>query len=236
MSVPFGAVAQLARAPRSHRGGQGFDSPQLHGNPSGSVEFGVAERRTLRTLRVPSSSALPNVARWEPFGFRRVRRCRTSHAGNPSGSVEFGVAERRTLRTLRVPSSSALPNVARCEPFGFRRVRRCRTSHAANPSGSVEFGVAERRTLRTLRVRSSSALPNVARRRKAERPEVNRLAGHPGRLGQQANRTYRPLLSRMVQSRIAVGQPIEPVRRRRGRRSCSGRSVGRDPRAVEAGR
>ncbi len=26
----LGAVAQLARAPRSHRGGQGFDSPQLH--------------------------------------------------------------------------------------------------------------------------------------------------------------------------------------------------------------
>ena len=26
----YGDVAQLARAPRSHRGGQGFESPHLH--------------------------------------------------------------------------------------------------------------------------------------------------------------------------------------------------------------
>ncbi len=30
VSVICGAVAQLARAPRLHRGGQGFESPQLH--------------------------------------------------------------------------------------------------------------------------------------------------------------------------------------------------------------
>ena len=37
-----GAVAQLARAPRWQRGGQGFESPQLHSNPPvaiGSDEF-----------------------------------------------------------------------------------------------------------------------------------------------------------------------------------------------------
>lgn len=30
MRILSGALAQLARAPRLHRGGQGFESPKLH--------------------------------------------------------------------------------------------------------------------------------------------------------------------------------------------------------------
>ena len=40
-SYPIGAVAQLGRAPRSQRGGQGFKSPQLHGNLEGSIAWRI---------------------------------------------------------------------------------------------------------------------------------------------------------------------------------------------------
>ena len=43
----FGAVAQLARAPRSHRGGQGFDSPQLHKSHPETLRVYESEAQTM---------------------------------------------------------------------------------------------------------------------------------------------------------------------------------------------
>ena len=42
----LGAVAQLARAPAWHAGGQGFESPQLHSSPGGRTTVGSDEFRT----------------------------------------------------------------------------------------------------------------------------------------------------------------------------------------------
>ena len=45
-----GAVAQSGSAPRSHRGGQGFKSPQLHPEAAGQAPSGSIDEASMVTM------------------------------------------------------------------------------------------------------------------------------------------------------------------------------------------
>ena len=140
------------------------------GNASRCVEFGCTERSlklgsgwqpeavgsrgSSTTLRVASSSAAPNVARWIRLATRGRRLSR--FFGNASHCVEFGCAERR--RWIRQATrgrrlSGFFGNASRCVEFGCAERRTLDRSTRKDPgffgnaSRCVEFGCAERRPL-----------------------------------------------------------------------------------------
>ena len=59
-----GAVAQLARAPRWQRGGQGFESPQLHSHPPTSIGSDEFRNRLGYYLDLAAEGQEINITRW----------------------------------------------------------------------------------------------------------------------------------------------------------------------------
>ena len=59
-----GAVAQLARAPRWQRGGQGFESPQLHSNPPMSIGSDEFRNRLGYYLDLAAEGQELTITRW----------------------------------------------------------------------------------------------------------------------------------------------------------------------------
>ena len=112
--TPEGAVAQSGSAPRSHRGGQGFNSPQLHtftAEPADAV--GAA----------PSAASRPQEARVSDAGRARARRRGAAGSAGSSGPVVAAIG----LWFLADGLLGVWPDAA-ADPGGHRRRRRRRVA------------------------------------------------------------------------------------------------------------
>src|SRR3981081_2024218 len=67
----LGAVAQSGSAPRSHRGGQGFKSPQLHPNPQVKTMIACVNLVVKILTVTPATSSLPTWHRAPESAARR---------------------------------------------------------------------------------------------------------------------------------------------------------------------